>query len=29
MKPYRVSDEKAQIGDLHFFLDYILFTEEI
>lgn len=29
MRPYRVSDEKAQIGDLNFLLDYILLTREI
>jgi len=29
MRPYRVSDEKAQIGHLNFLLDYILFRGEI
>lgn len=29
MRPYRVSDEKAQTGDLNFLLDYIVFTGEI
>lgn len=28
MRPYWVSDEKAQIGDLNFLLDYKLFTTE-
>lgn len=29
MRPYRVSEKKAQTGDVNSLLDYILFTREI